>query len=238
MDGDRHHRHLVGDRDDERAVFELADEAVRRDPAFRVGQQAVPGRQVPRGELVDFAEVGRLPVHLDHPDRAHRRAEQRDPEQLAHRQDPQRQRQHPQLHDRVQAGLVVGHDHARGGGRQVPEAADGYPRPCSAQPHSRPPSHHPVGDRRVGPGRAAAPGQHRDGRRGQHARGERRHRAPGHPSTASASGLRCGPSGRADRYLRGRSAFRLRDTDLQDPVFVGRGDVALGHARGQRQRSG
>jgi hypothetical protein len=55
--------------------------------------------------------------------------EQRDPEQLAHGQHPQRHRQHPQLHNRVQAGLVIGHDHAGVGRAEVFEAVDAHPHP-------------------------------------------------------------------------------------------------------------
>ena len=186
MNGNRHDWHPVGDRDDEGAVLELPDGAVRRDPPLRIGQQRVPGRQGPGGIGVDLAEVGRLPVHLDHPDRAHRRTEQRDAEQLAHGQDSQRHRQRPQLHDRVQAGLVIGHHYAGPGRPEVLKAIDCYPRPRGAQPHPRPPPHYPVGDGRVGPGGPAAPHQKGNDQGRQHARGERRHRTPGHPSALPA----------------------------------------------------
>lgn len=95
VDGDRDDRHLAGDRDDEGTVFELPDGAVGGDSALRVDQQRVPGRQIPDGIGIDLAEVRESAVHLDHPDRAHDRAEHRDAEQFTHGQHPQR---HPATH--------------------------------------------------------------------------------------------------------------------------------------------
>jgi hypothetical protein len=69
--------------------------------------------------------------NLDHPDRAHRLAEKGDPEQLARGGGAQQYRQRPQLHDGVQAVLVIGHDgHLR-------PAAQPYPGPSAEAPALR-----------------------------------------------------------------------------------------------------
>ncbi len=108
---------------------------------------------------------------------------------------------HAQLHDRVQARLMIGHYYARAGRAEVLEAAAGHPRPRSTQPDPGPPPHNPVGEAGVGAGRAAAPHQHGTGRRGQHPRSERRHRPPGRPA---ALGLRLRPRGRGAAGEQGR----------------------------------
>jgi len=144
---------------------------------------ASAGRQRPGGSLVDLAEVGGIPVHLDHPGRAHRAAQQRNLEQLMHGQDPQRQRQRPQVRHRVQVGLVIGHHDVGGGRLDMLKAIHHHSRPRRSQPHRRPPPHHPVSDGRVGPGGSAELHQRGASQRRQHARDERRHRPPSHPST-------------------------------------------------------
>ena len=122
------------------------------------------------------------PVDLDHPGCAHRAAEQRDLEQLAHGQNPQRQRKRPQVRHRVQVGLVIGHHDIAGGRLDTLKAIHHHARPRRAQPHRRPAPHHPVGDSRVGPGGSAEQHQQGTSQRRQHARDERGRCTPRHPS--------------------------------------------------------
>ena len=104
MNGNGHDRHLVGDRDDKRAVLELADGAIWRGRSLRIGQQECPAaRSAPPPSLSGGSRE--TPVHLDHPDRAHAGPSNtiRNISRLA--STPQRHQQHMQLHDRVRVGL-------------------------------------------------------------------------------------------------------------------------------------